>query len=81
MSQSWSDWVYEQVGMLPFHLTGLSAFIAAVEVVSDAAQGNAPKVKDVVSAAGLVDAGDHASAISDALVGIAVDEALDRLAD
>ena len=55
MSKSWGDWISDQIGMLPLHLTGISAIAAAIEVTGDLAAGKTPKTSDVIGAAGLLD--------------------------
>ena len=65
MGKSWSDWLADQIGMLPLHLTGISAVAKAIEVVGDAAAGKTPKASDVIGAAGLIDTDGVGEAISD----------------
>lgn len=53
--KSFGEIVSDNIAMLPFHLTGLTAVIKGIEVVGDIAAGKKPKTSDVIGAAGLID--------------------------
>lgn len=54
-TKSLGEIISDNIAMLPFHATGLTAVIKGIEVIGDLAVGKKPKATDVIGAAGLID--------------------------